>query len=259
MAEANEVTYSSVSGIPLHYSRDDHYGKRGRNLRFASTNRLKDVLEKCFTTLSDESPFGKPDVLVTGGLYVQKPGFHGRGLAIDVDAIYWPNRTLVSVFYPYDTVHYLAVESIFRQYFGTVLNYLYDRAHEDHWHMDLGTRPDFYTDSPSRVFYLQASLTHIHDEPVLIDGVWGRQTRAAIQEVLERLGLGTDIENMSTWQAYLRRSAKIGFDLITQAPVRPADEQLASAVDSLFEADVRKEEYKSLAATLVNMSHHPDL
>ena len=258
MAQANEVTYSSVSGIPLHYSRDEFYGKRGRNLQFASTNRLKEVLEKCFKTLSEESPFGKPEALVTGGLYVRKPGFHGRGLALDVDAIYWPNRTLISVLYPYDTVHYLAIESVFRQYFGTVLNYLYDRAHEDHWHMDLGTPPDFYTDSPSRVFYLQASLTHIHDRPVLIDGVWGRQTRGATQEVLEEMALGSNIENMSTWQAYLRRTAKIGFDLVAQAPIESPRDQLQSAVDALFEAGVRKEEYKSLAARLINMSHHPD-
>lgn len=259
MSNEREVTFSSVAGIPLHYSRDQHYGVRGRNINFASTQRLKDVLDRCFRTLSEESPFGQPDIVVTAGLYVNKPGFHGRGLAIDVDAIYWQDRTLVSVLYPFDQVHYLAVESVFRQYFGTVLNYLYDPAHEDHWHMDLGTRADFYTDSPSRVFYLQASLTYIHDHPVLIDGVWGRQTGGAIQEVLRDMSLSTDIENMSTWQAYLRRTAKKGFDMVAQEPVQSPQQQLKGAIDSLFEEDVRKEQHKELAQALLNLSHHPDL
>ena len=148
MSHEREATYSSVAGIPLHYSRDQHYGERGRNINFASTQKLKDILDRCFKTLSEQSPFGKPHLVVTAGLFVNKPGFHGRGLAMDVDAIYWPERTLISVLYPFDQVHYLSVESVFRQYFGTVLNYLYDPAHEDHWHMDLGTRADFYTDSP---------------------------------------------------------------------------------------------------------------
>ena len=256
---ANEVTFSSVAGIPLHYSRDQHYGEQGRNINFSSTQRLKDILNRCFETLSEESPFGKPEVIVTAGLYVNKPGFHGRGLAMDVDAIYWPKRTLISVLYPFDQIHYLAVESIFRQYFGTVLNYLYDPAHEDHWHMDLGTRADFYTDSPSRVLYLQASLTYIHDRPVLIDGVWGRQTKGAIQDTLRTLSLGADIENMSTWQAYLRRTAKKGFELVEQAPVPPPEEQLRTAIDTLFKSDVRKEQNKKLAKTLLDLSHHSRL
>ena len=259
MSHEREATYSSVAGIPLHYSRNRHYGERGDNLNFSSTQRLKDILDRCFETLIEESPFGKPDLIVTAGLYVNKPGFHGRGLAVDVDAIYWADRTLVSVLYPFDQVHYLAVESVFRQYFGTVLNYLYDPPHEDHWHMDLGTRADFYTDSPSRVLYLQASLTHIHDRPVLIDGVWGRQTSGAIREVLQELALSTDIENMSTWQAYLRRTASKGFEMVANAPVLPPKEQLKKAIDSLFEVDVRKEQYKELAQTLLNLSHHPNL
>ena len=259
MSHEREATYNTVAGIPLHYSRDRHYGERGRQLNFSSTQKLKDVLDRCFEELSEESPFGKPQAVVTAGLYVNKPGFHGRGLAVDIDSIYWKERTLVSVLYPFDQVHYLAVESVFRQYFGTILNYLYDPAHEDHWHMDLGTRADFYTDSPSRVFYLQASLTHIHDRPVLIDGVWGQQTRGAIQDVLRELALGTDIENMSTWQAYLRRTATKGFEMVAQAPVQSPQEQLQSAIDSLFESDVRKTQYKKVAQALLNLSHHPDL
>jgi|GEM_PF-1848233 len=259
MANPREATYSSVAGIPLHYSRHLNYGSEGINVNFSSTNRLKALLEDCFQQLSDESPFGKPRLIVSAGLYVNKEGQHGKGRAIDVDSIYWPNRTLISYLYPFDTVLYLAVESIFRQYFGIVLNYRYNDPHKDHWHMDDSSPVDFFTHSRSRVLYLQACLTHIYDYPVVVDGIWGPQTGGETARVLGELGLGADLKNANTWKAFLRKTAQKGFELTEQAPETPSQDLVQSALDTLFDKDIRKDAHTGLAATLVQLKNHSDL
>ena len=261
MSNPREARYSSVAGIPLHYSRhiNNGYGREGINVNFYSTNDFKRRLEDCFQQLVEENPFGKPRLIVSAGIYVKKRGQHGRGRAIDVDSIYWSDRTLITYFYPLDTVLYLAVESIFRQHFGIVLNYRYDNPHKDHWHMDDGSPVDFFITSRSRVLYLQACLTHIYDHPVVVDGIWGPQTSGETQKVLTELGLGNDLEKANTWRAFLRKTAEKGFELVKQVPEPSSRELVGSALDTVFDKDIREAANTKLASTLVQLRDHSDI
>lgn len=217
MPDPRETSYDALAGVALHYARPPvaPYGSRGRQQTFSSTRKLRDTFEAALEELADVCPLGRPEVLTSAGTFVNKEGQHGKGQAVDVDAIFWADRAFVTDFYLTDTRFYLAVESVFRRHFGLVLNYLYNTAHHDHFHMDLGVPVGFSTGSRSRVLYLQASLTHVHDHPVLIDGIWGGQTSGASDAVLSDLGLSGKITTKSTWLAYLDRTARLGFG---QAP-----------------------------------------
>ena len=210
-----ESSFRELAGIPLHYARPPvaAYGSRGQQRTFRSTAELRNAFETCLEELIELCPLGRPEVLTTAGLFVSKPGQHGKGRAVDVDGIFWGNRDFVTDFYLTDKVFYLSIESIFRRHFGIVLNYLYNEAHHDHFHLDLSSPIDFFTTSRSRVLYLQASLTHVHDSPVIIDGIWGQQTETATKQVLEKLELSSTLTHKATWTAYLLKTAKRGFDL----------------------------------------------
>ena len=258
MPDPREVTYNEIAGVDLHYARPPvaPYGSRGRHQTFASTRELRDTLAACVDELAGMCPHGRPEVITSAGFHVRKPGQHGKGRAMDVDAIFWPDRTLVTDFYLTDTRFYLAVESVFRRHFGIVLNYLYNAAHHDHLHVDLGVPVGFSTGSTSRVLFLQASLTHIHDTPVLIDGLWGTQTSGAISGVLADLGLSGSITHKNTWLAYLDRTARAGFGETENDPT-PADllAQLFHVVDG---TDLPVEHDQKIQGMLDVFVQHPE-
>ncbi|NNF57787.1 MAG: hypothetical protein HKN04_06055 [Rhodothermaceae bacterium] len=260
MPNPREVSYDTVADVALHYARPPvaPYGSRGRQFTFFSTRTLRDTFAAALDELADVCPHGRPEVLTSAGTFVSKPGQHGKGQAIDVDAIFWSDRTFVTDFYLTDTRFYLAVESVFRRHFGLVLNYLYNNAHHDHLHMDLGVPVGFSTGSRSRVLYVQASLTHVHDRPVLIDGIWGNQTAGAIDDVLSDLGLTGSITNKNTWLAYLDRTARLGFGQAeTEADPTPADllDQLFQVIDGL---DLATEHDHKIQGALDLFVAHPD-
>ena len=63
---------------------------------------------------------------LSAGTYADRPNSqHNRGLAMDIDAIVWPQRPFVTLNYPTDKQFYLAVEAILRRHFDFVLTYLY--------------------------------------------------------------------------------------------------------------------------------------
>lgn len=260
MPSPREVSYDTLAGIALHYARPPvaAYGSRGRQHTFHSTRTLRDTFEASLKELSTLCPHGTPEVLTSAGTFVDKPGQHGHGNAVDVDAIFWADRTFVTDFYLTDTRFYLAVESVFRRHFGIVLNYLYNPAHHDHLHLDLGAPVGFATSSRSRVLYLQASLTHVHDHPVVIDGLWGGQTAGATEDVLGSLGLSGKITSKRTWLAYLERTAEAGFDrAVPETAATPADllAQLFHVVDGL---DLATAHDQKIQGALDLFAAHPD-
>ena len=259
MANPTETSYRELAGIPLHYARPPigAYGSRGQQRTFSSTIELRDALEACLEELTSACPMGRPEVVTTAGIFVNKPGQHGNGLAVDIDGIFWPERDFVTDFYPTDKVFYLAVESILRRHFGIVLNYLYNTDHHDHFHIDLSSPVDFFTTSRSRVLYLQASLTHIHDTPVVIDGIWGNQTDGATKQVLSDLSLSSDITHATTWKTYLSKTAALGFELAVPPHLRnPAhlfDDIYEALHDYVPDVDTRRK----IMGTLDTFASHP--
>ena len=214
------IAFTSLAGLPVHYDRFDPssgfgYGTKGKPFKPRATRKTVDTLEKCFSDILKQAPdsFGKGEVITSAGAYVEKSGQHGKGQAFDLDGIFWKSQKLVAIEYPEKPHLYLAVESIIRQHFGTVLNYNYNAAHRDHFHIDIGTAVKFEKMSKSRVEYYQASMFYIHGFQVGIDGVWGLETEGVSSAVLEDLGISGEISVLGNWLEYLKLTAQRAFEL----------------------------------------------
>lgn len=231
-----ENTFSTLADVPVHYDRyrdDTHgYGTRGRPVTLHCTAAFEEKLDACFQELWDVCPFGEAEVIATAGAFVDKPGAHGQGRAFDLDAIFWEEKTFVTRDYPRERPFYLAVEAVLRKHFGTVLNYRYDPAHRDHFHIDDLSQRGFVKSHRSRVLFLQMALTHLFDTPVDIDGYWGPETEEAAREVLMRRELAepTAVAGESllpslkeVWTDFLIEATRRGFSSAVSAP------ELASA------------------------------
>jgi len=211
------TAFNELAGAGLHYDRYDPesghgYGTRGKPFSPRATVDMADRLDECFRALFFQAPHGNADVVTSAGAYVNKPGQHGKGRAFDLDGIFWAETQLIAIEYPAKPHLYLAVESVLRQYFGTVLNFNYNRAHEDHFHMDLGTSVGFNRMSKSRVEYLQASMFYVHDMQVGVDGIWGPETGSASRIVLSDLGVTGGLSTKANWLKYLDMTAAKAFE-----------------------------------------------
>lgn len=211
-------TFTQLAGVPLHYDRYDSgsgfgYGTRGKPFRPRATRAMIDALDRCFVELFEQSPFGPGAVITSAGAFVEKPGYHGSGQAFDLDGIFWGGEQLIAIEYPNKPHLYLAVESVIRQHFGTVLAYNYNAAHKDHFHMDVGSAVGFQKMSKSRVEFLQSSLFFVHGYQLGIDGVWGPATDRVARVALSEIGISGSIHAKPTWLAYLRATAERAFVL----------------------------------------------
>lgn len=208
---------NNVNGIPLHYARltSHPYGTIGKQRNFGIEASFLPILEAAFTELFDKCPLGVPNVITTAGIFVDKPGQHGHGKAFDLDAIFWEDETLVTLNFLHQKELYLGIESFLRKHFGIVLNYRYPN-HKDHWHVDVSVPVDYNTSSKSETLYLQMALKYIYHKEVLIDGIWGRQTNGAVNEVFQRLNINTPITTKTNYLQFLDLTGQIAFKLHQQ-------------------------------------------
>ena len=244
----------AIDGIPLHYARTQAhpYGSRGIPVTFRMEKKFHATLVTCIEELFAACPLGKPEVITSAGTFVNKPGAHGRGTAIDIDAIFWKDFTLVTRSYPTNTELYLGVESFLRRHFGIVLNYVYNAAHEDHWHVDNSVSVSFNKRSRSKVLYLQLTLKHLYGINVVIDGLFGPQTAGAYADATARLGL-TDSLNKANWLRYLDYTGRVAFGFFARQTT-PAD--LLDNIYALVEAQVPRSQ--TLTEAINTFRQHPD-
>lgn len=217
--------FRTLAGVPVHYDRYQDsrygYGTRGRAYRFYCNADFRTRLNECFDELWRVCPLGEAEVITSAGCYVDKPGSHRLGRGFDLDGIFWAGSPFITLHYPQDRAFYLGVEAILRKHFGTVLNYEYDAAHQDHFHIDDLSPPGFFPQHRSRVLFLQMTLTYLFSAPVSIDGQIGPETNGAVRRVLVDLGLA-DANELNTddalhdtlaagWREWLDQAAEIGF------------------------------------------------
>ncbi|MGJ8744945.1 hypothetical protein [Polaribacter sp.] len=207
-------TINKINGIPLHYARltNHPYGTRGMQRNFSVDESFLIILQKAFKEIFDNCPLGKPEVITTAGIFVDKPGQHGHGTAFDLDAIFWGNDTLITLNFVHQKELYLGIESFLRKHFGIVLNYFYPN-HQDHWHVDTSVAVDYNTSSKSETLYLQLVLKHIYEENILVDGFWGPQTSGGVSRVFAKLGINTPITTKVNYLKFLDLTGKIAFKL----------------------------------------------
>lgn len=230
---------NSINGIPLHYARltNHPYGTRGEQRYFSIDNNFLKVLEKAFEEVFRLCPLGLPEAITTAGIFVDKAGQHGHGRAFDLDAIFWKDKTLVTLNFVHQKLLYLGIESILRKHFGIVLNHLYPN-HADHWHLDTSVAVDYHEASQSETLYLQMVLKHIYGKSVIIDGISGPQTRGFTKEVFKRLNITEPITTKVNYLKFLDLTAKIAFKL-SEDKVSPIQllANLEAVIDTLPTAD----------------------
>jgi len=145
--------------------------------------RLIDALNETFQKLWEY--IGKAEVILTAGAYTKKPGWHGRGLAFDLDGFILKGDRLMALDYQESKRFYLGVEAILRATFpGTILNYNYNPAHHDHWHMQLDGVSSFRR-TRSQTLWLQDALNEVSDCGLVVDGVFGPYTSACFEDAWE--------------------------------------------------------------------------
>lgn len=202
-------------GVPVHYDRrtPGDYGTRGVQATFHATSEFEAKLDRCFEQLWELCPFGRAEVITSAGAYVDKPGFHGSGRALDLDGIFWADKTFVTLFDGFqnrDRRLYLAVESVLRMHFGQVLNYDFNAAHRDHFHID-DVAPGFRQNSKTATFFVQNALSFVLGQSVGRDGVFGPQTARAVERALDDMDVSGSIGNLSVWRQFLSGVARAVF------------------------------------------------
>ena len=228
-------TINAINGIALHYARlpQHPYGTIGKPQDFRVDESFFEILEEAFEEVFLHCPLGKPNVITSAGILVNKPGQHGLGKAFDLDAIFWDDFTLITNNFIHHKELYLGIGSFLRKHFGIVLNYRYPN-HADHWHVDTSVIVDYHESSQSETLYLQMVLQYIYGKSVIIDGVSGPQTRAATKEVFERLNINTPITTKVNYLKFLDLTGKIAFKL-SEEKVSPLQllENLETVVGNL--------------------------
>jgi hypothetical protein len=208
-----EHPFTTVGGVPTHYARHPvaAYGTIGVARTFHCTHAFFNKLDACFQELWRVSPHGRAQAVVSAGAQVEKPGYHGQGRAFDIDAIFWPGKTLVTRDYPTDKNYYLGVEAVLRKHFGVVLDYNYNAAHRDHFHIDDGVAVGF-SRARSHTLFMQAVCQEIFGKTFRggVDGDFGSGTQGALDEVCGELGVATPLTMLTNWNSFLDGVARRG-------------------------------------------------
>lgn len=229
MSNPKEIYFTEVLGIPVLYDRlkPEDYGKNGVEYKFYCTRRLKKKFEESIRQV--RAIFGFPRAILLGGTYVDKPGMHGLGRALDLDAILWDydripkNSPLHSIGdfvvkdSPKNWVLSLGIEACFRKKFGVVLTPFYNRAHRDHFHVDDSVPVRFNRDSRSNVLFVQAVARYFYGQDIAIDGVYGPQTEKALELLAKRYWITNDIRAViDNWGSTLSRIARDSVIILKQ-------------------------------------------
>lgn len=207
--------FNELAGVKVHYDRlppPYNYGSRGKPIKFYATKEFQEKLARCFAELWDICPFGNAEVIASAGAYTNKAGWHGKGLAFDLDGIFWGSRTFIADKFLDDPKLYLGIQAILLKHFGTVLNYHYDEEHRDHFHIQDDGHEVGFRNVTSVLMFLQPTLMELFDENVYIDGDYNQETEAALMRTLERLNIERNIEDKKIWLMFLTEIAKKAFN-----------------------------------------------
>jgi peptidoglycan hydrolase-like protein with peptidoglycan-binding domain len=219
MATRPDNSFTTLGDVPVHYNRyrPEDYPTRGKPYRYYCTQNFENKLDECIRELWNLNPYGKAEVITSGGAFVDKGGFHAKGRALDLDGIFWSRRRFITLYDGYqggNRKFYFGIEAILRKHFGTVLDYNYNADHRDHFHVDDEYSVGFRSSSLSLVKFLQAALVHVFGLSVGttgIDGDYGNNTKTAVRQALSRLGIAGDIANQSVWLQFLTGTARTAF------------------------------------------------
>lgn len=211
------IRVDQFAGVPLFYDRFNKtsYGEQAVPMRPYVDSAFSELCEAGFKTMVEILAEGGFNItqIWSGGVGRAGSGssYHHKNRAFDLDALIFSDGTKwVADTFPERPFIYLAIESALRMNFGTVLNYDYNKAHEDHFHFDNGTSVKFKRDARSHVIFLQHTLEKLFNQNIGgagADGVYGPDTDAALTRTRKELGIG-GLTTKDNWLKYLATSAK---------------------------------------------------
>jgi hypothetical protein len=155
--------------------------------------------------------------------------------------------------FPVNVELYLGIESYLRRYFGIALNYEYNAAHEDHWHIDNSIGTGFNKRSRSKVLYLQLTLKHIYQLSVIVDGLYGPQTENVYKSVAKRLELPSGMSKV-IWLKYLELTGQVAFALFEE---KNSPRSLFASIYELVNEQAASQS-RGLIEALNDFNEHPD-
>jgi Extensin-like protein C-terminus len=212
-------TFQKIDGTPVYYWRSDRGSTSAHN--WQCTDAFYTALVAWIRDLrSLSSGYGSISYIVSAGFYVNKPGEHGDGTAMDLDHVRWSGGNSIS---PLDQHHsssnaairkrYLATEAVCRRRFRFVLDGWYNADHHDHIHSDFGGMPvRVLKGSESDTKFVQAVCNNFRGAGLVIDGDWGTNTQNAFNSLKSKLGVtGDPHTSSSVWQGMLSKIATKGF------------------------------------------------
>ncbi|MDQ3578374.1 MAG: extensin family protein [Actinomycetota bacterium] len=215
------ITFSRIDGTPVYYWRSSRGNTTLRNWQCTQAYYDQLVLWiRDLRSLSSAAGYGSVSYLVSAGFYVNKPGQHGAGTAMDLDYVQWSNGQVSS---PLDRHHasgtesirrrYIAVDAVCRRRFRYVLDGWYNAEHADHIHSDFGGLPTICSKgSASDAKFVQAMCNNFLGSGLAVDGIWGPQTQGAFDTAKSRLGVTGDPHTSSAaWTGMLSGVAADGF------------------------------------------------
>ena len=202
---------TQLQGIKLYYERrssDDVWGDLApeEQADFWFKPKFAGELDACFLEIKKVFGHRVMQGIITAGAWVDKPGMHKEARAFDLDGIVWKDgKWKADEFITIENRRvYLVIQAICMKHFGTVLGYLYNKAHEDHIHMDDGTEPGFRHNSRSVVTFIQEVYNYYIDNKLKVDGSWGPKTWKAMKRILnEGLLLTTSTQYPTEAQYFL--------------------------------------------------------
>lgn len=208
------VRIDNLAGIPLFYDRfsSNSYGNEAVPMRPYIDSNFGAECEQCFGVIANA--FSGAGLGITqiwsGGVGRAGTGasYHHKNRAFDLDALVFQDSSMwIANTFPSRPFIYLALEACLRMHFGTVLNYDYNQAHEDHFHFDNGTSVRFKRDARSHTLFVQHCLTklfNVNVGPAGVDGVFGPDTDAALKLVRQQIGIGP-LSKKENWLKFLSK------------------------------------------------------
>ena len=213
------ITVDQLDGVPLFYARGP--GAPAQHA-FAFQPTFHDECVAIIRSVRHRVPdsYGKLKRITTAGTFVDKPGFHGTGRAMDHDRWEFEHVDI----HPFKHDHaspdpkrrrrYWALAAIMRSHSAFLLHGEYNAEHRDHLHSDNGGGFPFDAGSEATVKLVQAICKHIFGSTALsIDGDFGPKSKAAVNAAMGKLELAGGITDPSQFKRFLMRSGQLGFAL----------------------------------------------
>jgi hypothetical protein len=181
----NLIDVTDAMGVPLWYDRSTVYGiPHATKIIFKGAEKLNRTLNLLGEDMKIIGWLDCVEKILTGGVYVDKPGAHREGIAVDFDgAILKQGEKRIFVYsagmensLPRKTATRFAC--LIARRFGVVLTEGYNREHEDHIHADLSL-PVKWRNSKSQIVLVQEVLNAWFGAGLEVDGKLGTKTRKA--------------------------------------------------------------------------------